>query len=179
MPGEPIYRKPELYRGEPEFTDSISGKLDPTSLRAWISKMDIYFRLAAADQSDEERFDHATKYLRGTARNFAKEYAHGNEPRTWSAFKEALRKRFMPANYKQLVQHEFFSIKQTTTVAEYTHRYRILTMCLPSEYKNERILMDKYIEGLRPRVKAKVDMSFPKTLDDAMYSAAVFDTYAS
>uniref|UniRef100_A0A060TC47 ARAD1B13904p n=1 Tax=Blastobotrys adeninivorans TaxID=409370 RepID=A0A060TC47_BLAAD len=161
MPEEPKVLKPPSYHGE----------RDMITLEGWIDTMDRYFRLTAPNKSEEILFEYAASYLRGAAWYVLKVY----KPETWSDLKKTLRERFTPVNRANHIQHEFFTIRQVTSVREYNERFLRLATELPPEFQNPKVAIAKYLEGLKKNVKSDATNRSPKTLIDAMTWAETTD----
>lgn len=159
--------KPHSYRGE----------RDSTNLLERIRMMDKYFRLAAANESGEASSDsdYAATCPRDMAINVLEDYSLGSGLHCQTAVKEALKERSMPSNHANRIRHEFFSCQQTTTVRNYNSKYSHVVIHLPSNYQDEGVLVDKYIEGLKPNIREEVGNRNPKTLFEAMRLAEAAD----
>ena len=84
---------------------------------------------------------------------------------TWDDFVTALRDAFQPPHYQQYLRKQLRKCCQTSTVQEYTTRFRNLVEQITDMNEVDQVMY--FIDGLRPATQQEVQYQCPTTLDDA------------
>jgi hypothetical protein len=84
--------------------------------------------------------------------------------RSWEEFVVALKIRFAPSDYDDLVG-EFTKLQQTSTVDEYQSQFEVLSNRTPG--LTEYFRVSSFISGLKEEVRIMVTMLKPTTLPNA------------
>jgi len=160
--------------------DVFSGKPggDPAT---WVFSCEQYFRLRP--MTDTQRVDLAANLLRDDALLWWRMRCQESEGEactttvTWSEFRDALRKQFTPVNQTANARASLRTLTQQGSAAEYAAEFRRILLRLPKLPEEERV--DKFISGLKPRIKSEVALKDPTTLDQAIRMADTLDNLAS
>jgi regulator of replication initiation timing len=93
---------------------------------------------------------------------------------TWQMFHDGLIAMFKPVNAKKVARDKLAVLKQTHSVVRYNSELQQL--CLQIDDISEAEKLDKYIRGLKPAIREKVELDEPRTLADAMSKAQRIDS---
>lgn len=85
--------------------------------------------------------------------------------RSWPDLKARVLLKYRPTSAGTL-HEQWLATVQTTTVADYTHRY--IDLASPLEDILESIMMAQFVNGLKDEIKVEIQVLNPYTLDDAM-----------
>ncbi|ODQ51497.1 hypothetical protein SAICODRAFT_8798 [Saitoella complicata NRRL Y-17804] len=91
-----------------------------------------------------------------------------------SAIKRGLMKYFAPVNAARALRDEWHGSRQTTSVGEYVTRLNNLRIQIPEIRDIE--FLDKFIHGLKPKVRLELELRNPQTLDEAIMIADRYDS---
>ncbi|GAO47243.1 hypothetical protein G7K_1453-t1 [Saitoella complicata NRRL Y-17804] len=102
--------------------------------------------------------------------------AEGKDPAalTWDSIKRGLMKYFAPVNAARALRDEWHGSRQTTSVGEYVTRLNNLRIQIPEIRDIE--FLDKFIHGLKPKVRLELELRNPQTLDEAIMIADRYDS---
>lgn len=156
--------KPGTYQGERQ-----SALID-----GWIRSMERYFECHAT--SDARKILFASSLLRGPADIWWRSVERLPEDRhitTWEDFKTNLENRFRHKNAHREARDRLATITHTTSVQTYIDEVHMVHLELPDITEDE--LMDKFIRGLQPDVKAHVLGHDPIWLSQAEHQALVYE----
>ena len=182
----PIFRTPSPNHHQlkmllkPKFPKSYDSKRDYNTIETWVSSVSSYLLLS---QAQPPYIYHVLiTLLEGEAAIWFRYHFPEScgETLTWATVRDALRSYFIPANKVQRLDDEWFRIRQTTSVPEYTTRFSSLAMELASngqQIPNEMMIRN-YIRGLKPRTRFELELKDPKTLAEAIQLADRFDQIA-
>lgn len=143
----------------------------------WIFYFEQYAELVNLHGADRVKL--AATYLDGPAatwwRSIATQAAQGNYALpTWDEFKAQLIATFKPANAVQVARDRLFQLKQQGTVAKYNTEFTRLVLIAGNVQEPEKL--DKYLRGLKPRVRVQVQLTNPTNTEDAMAKAQTVDS---
>jgi hypothetical protein len=104
---------------------------------------------------------------------------HNADNITWEAFQNELINIFKPVNSKKIARDKLAMLKQTNSVAKYN--FDFTQLCLEINDISESEKLDKYIRGLKDRIRVEVELAEPTALAQAMSKAQRIDniTYQS
>ena len=149
----------------------FSGKfgVDPA---VWTYYVDLYYEISGV-KDEERKVMVAASYLVDRAatwwRNLA-EHARvsGVKPCNgkWDVFKEKLIQAFRPVNHVKLARDKLATLKQYGSVAKYNDEFISLCMQIPDIGEADKL--DRYVRGLKYKVKRDVELAEPKTVEEAM-----------
>jgi hypothetical protein len=161
--------KPTFFAG--------SGK-DKASLEDWLFTLGSQFAALPAQPSDLQKINYVASYFTGTALKWWRLNAavHTAPDATYQAFVQALVTAFAAPNAQQKARETIDILRQTTSVAAYSIRFRELLLEVPSMQPAEAL--HRYITGLKPAVKQHVLIANPVAVDDAMALADRVDQAA-
>jgi len=119
-------------------------------------------------------------YVEGIAAGWYESIENTPATANWTAFCQALHDRF-DRDQKEALICQLFHIKQTSTVSDYVERFSILIDRLKSYSASTDPLFYtiRFIDGLRPDLKAMILVSRPQTLDAAICMALVQEEVSS
>ncbi|CAG8773246.1 341_t:CDS:2, partial [Dentiscutata erythropus] len=92
----------------------------------------------------------------------------------WISFADVIKAAFQPPHYQQLLRRQLWDLKQTSTVQEYTSRFRNLLGQIEVMHEANKVMY--FTKDLKGAMKAKVNYRASDTLDYAVKLAASFDT---
>jgi hypothetical protein len=98
---------------------------------------------------------------------------------TWDQFYRGLVRMFKPVNAKKIARDKLAALKQTHSVAKYNYDIGQLFLEIGDIHDSEKL--DRYIRGLKDKIRMEVELAEPTTLADAMAKAQRVDgiTYHS
>ena len=96
-----------------------------------------------------------------------------------ASFQNELINMFKPVNSKKIARDKLAMLKQTNSVAKYN--FDFTQLCLEINDISESEKLDKYVRGLKDRIRVEVELAEPTTLPQAMSKAQRIDniTYQS
>ena len=163
--------KPKTYNG------SVGSDPD-----VWLFQFNQYSDIAGVPINTRAKL--AATYLEGKAatwwRNLVMQTVdHNADNITWQAFQNELINMFKPVNSKKIARDKLAVLKQTNSVAKYN--FDFTQLCLEINDISESEKLDKYIRGLKDRVRVEVELAEPTALAQAMSKAQRIDniTYQS
>ena len=159
---------------KPEFFDGSS----KPPIDAWLFQLDQYNASCPMKETSLILFattllrDHALQWWRTRLRQ---EERQGQNPlESWEEFKEIITTQFKQFNSVKIARDKMATLKQTTSVMAYAHRFRQLVNEIPS-MTDEDDLVDRFLRGLKLPIRRSVEMHEPETLDKAMRLAERHD----
>jgi Retrotransposon gag protein/Zinc knuckle len=93
---------------------------------------------------------------------------------TWQMFHDGLLTAFKPVNSKKIARNKLAGLKQTHSVQKYNDEFR--TICRDIDDISEAEKLDRYMRGLKPSIRERVELSLPTTVNDAMSKAHTIDS---
>ena len=93
---------------------------------------------------------------------------------TWQIFYDGLVTAFKPVNSKKIARNKLAGLKQTHSVQKYNDEFR--TICRDIDDISEAEKLDKYVRGLKPTIRERVELSLPTTVNEAMSKAHTIDS---
>ena len=116
--------------------------------------------------------DHAAIWWRN---HISSARALGNDRITkWDELKKALVAQFKPVNASKLARDRLANLRQTQSVQTYVYAFRSIILEIPNITDDEKL--DRFIRGLKPNVREKVEIENPSTMDEAASLAERIDT---
>lgn len=132
-------------------------------LQEWVEDMEQYGQCLRLGERDILRV--ASFYLTGAARTWWRTLNEEQKPTTWTAFVALLRIQFLPTNYQQALRDRLRSCRQRTSVAEFVDRFRRLRVEIGDVAESEAL--DRFVDGLKAKVKQQVKIHDIHTVDEA------------
>lgn len=152
-----VLPKPSTFSGTSDVDD-------------WLFKAFQYVSELPTSEAGKVRI--AGSFLEGSALLWWRR-AHEDAPskeefpyRTWPAFRDALRELFRPINNVRQARDQLATLQQTTSVQEYVRQFRFVCLQIPGIAIEE--MMDRFIRGLKPRIREIVITSDTSTLEEVM-----------
>ena len=98
---------------------------------------------------------------------------------TWNQFYKGLVSMFKPVNAKKIARDKLAALKQTHSVAKYNYNISQLFLEIGDIHESEKL--DRYVRGLKDKIRLEVELAEPTTLTQAMAKAQRVDgiTYHS
>lgn len=163
--------KPKTYNG--------SRSMDP---EVWLFQFNQYADINQVAIDDRAKL--AATYLEGNAATWWRNLVMQSGDRTgdgitWIDFQQGLISMFKPVNAKKIARDKLAMLKQSNSVAKYN--FDFTQLCLEINDISESEKLDKYIRGLKDRIRMEVELAEPTTLSQAMSKAQRIDniTYHS
>jgi dUTP pyrophosphatase len=183
---ERLKNQPEKYEPNPGTSTNIRIKQPETydgrkgSVDLWIFQMQQYL-LATGIKNEEQAVYLATNLLRGDAatwwRHHFKKMTNEGEPLpNWKQFEKLIGKKFKPVNAVKTARDTLARLRQTSSVKAYNATFTSTILEIPNISEEE--VIDKYVRGLKEKVRIEVELREPYDLDEAMRIADRFDTIA-
>ncbi|VFQ90413.1 unnamed protein product [Cuscuta campestris] len=142
-------------------------QFDGSNVRNWIKKCVKYFMLCRIPE--EKKVDLVSLYMTGKAEMWYSSYTIGRNNIMWEDFVVDLCARFKDELGSKLVE-EFNKLQQGRNLEEYVDKFEELKSCmlmknplLPPEH-----MLDSFIGGLKPHLKAYVRAFKPESLAEAI-----------
>src|SRR3954464_14503228 len=160
---------------QPETYDGRKGSVD-----LWIFQMQQYL-LATGIKNDEQAVYLATNLLRGDVatwwrHHFKKITDDEDELPNWKRFERLLSKKFKPVNATKVARAPPARLCQTSSVKAYNAAFTSTILEIPNISEEE--MVDRYVRGLKEKVRVEVELREPTDLEEAMRIADRFDTIA-
>jgi hypothetical protein len=147
-------------------------KFNGENPRLWRSNCENYFTMNNVDPAVWVSV--SSMYLEGNAACWYESIDNSPAIASWQAFCQALHSRFDRDQHAVFI-HQLFQIKQTSTVADYVERFTKLVDQLKaySSTTDPLFYTMRFIDGLRPELKAIILVARPQSLDAAISMALV------
>jgi hypothetical protein len=147
-------------------------------LKAWLFQAEEQFSLLTLTD-DDLRIRIAGMALRGPAKTWyhsvrSDTLPDGERLVTWDAFKTALMEQFSPVEPIKRARDQLADLKQDGSVRDYTSRFRQLCTIITNISEAEKL--DRYVRGLRQRIKSEVELRDPETFAEATKLAEKVDS---
>ncbi|CAD6258053.1 unnamed protein product [Miscanthus lutarioriparius] len=122
----------------------------------------------------------ASMYLEGNAACWYESIDNTPAIATWTTFCQSLHDRFDRDQHEAFIR-QLFQIKQTSTITDYVERFTKLVDQLKaySATTDPLFYTMRFVDGLRPELKAIILVSKPKSLDAAISMALVQEEVAT
>jgi hypothetical protein len=147
------------------------------SIDTWIGKAERYFELCQMNNS-ATRTRYAVAYLEGNAALWWQNHIRETlmPISQWDDLKTALVEQFKPVNSSKIARDNLAKLRQSTSVQAYIHTFRAITLEIDDIAESEKL--DRFIRGLKDRVRQEVELQEPTMLDQAARIAERYDTIA-
>src|ERR1700682_2438211 len=149
---------------------------------AWIFQVLQYAHLTGIREEDRAKW--AATYLSGKAATWWRGLVMQQpdtdiDAITWDQFASGLVSMFKPVNAKKIARDKLAVLRQTHSVAKYNYDIGQLFLEIGDIHDTEKL--DRYIRGLKDKVRMEVELTEPTTLAVAMSKAQRVDgiTYHS
>ena len=165
---------------KPSKPPTFSSVKDSGPPSSWLFSVDLYFQVSRTP--DDQKVDFAVTFLRGSAALWwqaqCREVSEGaRQPITdWAAFKDEFIATFSPVDSSKIARDQVRGL-QAKSVAEYTDRFRSLVLQIPDMSSAEGL--DRFVAGLKPHIRGRVEIEDPKQLSKAMHIAQRMDNIHS
>ena len=110
---------------------------------------------------------YAVSYLKDNMALWWRSVTNGAKDPTieWKMLKFALIEQFKPANANKLARDRLANLKQTTSVQAYAFAFRAIILEISNIAESEKL--DRFVRGLKDRVRQEVELRDPATLEEA------------
>ena len=153
--------KPEQFHGDSRH---------PPSIQSWQYQVVIYLS-HWPHLSEEEKVRYAAGYLKGSALLWWQHLAmvHGDPVplKTLDEFLNALRAAFLPPNSVDRARHDLASLRQSGSVRQYLDTFNALCLRIQADQLLDAEKKQRFLDGLKPRVRREVLLRFPDTFEQA------------
>ncbi|XP_028216617.1 uncharacterized protein LOC114398639 [Glycine soja] len=174
-----------MYHGLDRFQrnnpPTFKGGYDPEGAEAWLREIEKIFRVMECQ--DHQKVLFATHMLA----NEVEYWWENTRPRLegaggvvvqWETFRQTFLEKYFPEDVKNRKEMEFLELKQESmTMAEYATRFENLVRYFP-HYQGEageRSKCVKFVNGLRPEVKMKVNYHGIHSFAQLINMCRIFD----
>jgi hypothetical protein len=163
--------KPSMYGGDMG-----------SDVEAWLFQVLQFAYITGIAEDDRAKW--AATYLTGKAatwwRGLVMQQANGDiDAITWNQFYKGLVSMFKPVNAKKIARDKLAALRQTHSVVKYNYEITQLFLEIGDVHESEKL--DRYVRGLKDKVRMEVELAEPTTLAQAMAKAQRVDgiTYHS
>src|SRR4051812_48194757 len=137
------------------------------------------YLLATGIKNDEQAVYLATNLLRGDAatwwrHHFKKITDDEDELPNWKQFERLLSKKFKPINATKVARDTLARLRQTSSVKAYNAAFTSTILEIPNISEEE--MVDRYVRGLKEKVRVEVELREPTDLEEAIRITDRFDT---
>ena len=171
----PIANQPQTSRyPKPDKPSAFTGRRGE-SVDSWLFQLEQYFNLTELPE-DRQAFFAASFFKENAALWWQSWYRSliGEHPQvTWTEFATAVRTQFRPVNAERIAREKLTNLRQTSSVAAYTHAFRTILLDLSGLAEADRLFA--YIRGLKQNIAALVQVSNPVTVKAAARTAKNID----
>lgn len=164
-----IQELPAIVPLKPPTPSIYSGARDKRAIDDFLWSLECYFRFFP-NLKDEHKLVYAAAFVRGAAQTWIRHITFAS----YDDFVKKLEAEFSPVDYRMNLFDRWECITQTTSVEKYSREFFELKMTLKLKFPEE-YLIQKYIKGLKPRIKLAVVGQNPRTLEDATQIAQRVD----
>ena len=95
-------------------------------------------------------------------------------PQTFDEFCTLVRSHFIPSNAIDVARDKIASLKQTKSAQDYANSFLNLTLQVPGMTDEEK--KDRFIRGLKDKIRLEVRCKRPQTFEDAVQIAVDYDS---
>src|SRR4051812_5150379 len=157
--------KPPMYSGD-----------IGTDVEAWLFQVGQYAYVANIPEAHRTKW--AATYLIGKAATWwrGQVVQHGVanvDGITWDQFHKGMIAMFKPVNAKKIARDKLAALHQIHSVAKYNFEITQLFLEIGDVSDNEKL--DKYVRGLKDKIRLEVELAEPTTLKAAMTKAQRVD----
>ena len=148
---------------------------------SWLFSVHLYFE--ASGTPDNQKVSLTATFLRGSAslwwHSICKGVEAGNRTAvtTWAAFQEEFKATFSPVDATKLARDQLRTLQQVKSVAEYTDKFRTVVLQIDDISPPETL--DRFVAGLKPHIRERVEIEDPKDIFKAMHIAQRMDSIHS
>jgi hypothetical protein len=157
-------RQPDKYFGQRDFL----------LLGNWLFSADQYFILT--NMPAHKQASYVSTLLRAEALLwFRSTYETWDPaiPLTWPMLRASMKQYFGPPNEDRRLQDEWANLRQQGSVFEYVSILTALAMQIHGLSASQ--ILDKFIQGLKPKTRIEVELRDPQTTEEAYRLADRFD----
>ena len=152
------------------LTPKSPEEFDPAKKKdvdTWLFQVEVYYQLYPND-TDTAKIIDCSSYFRGGALVWWRHFAatHNLEAMTWTQFREAIRERWQVTNVVRAARDKIATIRQLTSVQDYTHRFLDLKVQIPGMTNEEAV--DRYVRGLKPTIRRDVEQLMSRESDKTL-----------
>src|SRR4051812_2713214 len=139
------------------------------------------YLLATGIKNDEQAVYLATNLLRGDAatwwrHHFKKITDDGDELPNWKQFERLLSRKFKSFNATKVAHDTLARLRQTSSVKAYNATFTSTILEIPTIGEEE--MVNRYVRGLKEKVRVEVKLRKPEHLEEAMRITNCFNTIA-
>ena len=149
------------------------GKKDTLILKTWITTCNRYMMLTGVP--DDQKILFASTYLKDYALIWFNTLPDEVITGSWHNFTNILIQFFQSPTHTKSIIEKWENLKQRTSVEEYMKEFHEVSAIMPDEYRQEMIMLNKFIKGLKYKTQIEVETRCPSNLDEAMNQAYTFD----
>jgi hypothetical protein len=154
-------RPPPIFTGADVKTTS--------DVTRFLFQLGLWFTLAGISATDQ--VDHACTCLGGAALDWA--IMIHDSIANFQSFSQLLKKEFGPANPSRAARTELWSCTHTSSLAEYTSRFR--SLCLQVDGLSQDEQADRYLFGLKPHLRKELLARQANTFNEMTLLATSLD----
>lgn len=174
----PIRQERDLARppNPPAFEGRPRERVD-----SWLFQMERYLNVCTVQE--DRRVSLASLYLQGTAqiwwrsidpREMPEYVENPNTPTdrekiSWAAFKALMLRVYQPVDQVRMARDELMQCRQSRSVLDYASAFRDITIRIPDISAADTLY--RFLWGLKPQIRAEVEMRLPEDLDEAILMA--------
>jgi hypothetical protein len=153
-----------------------SGQTGATALLQWFERIESIFSLTECPAHLQVKYAASVFTKRALTWWNQEKLTRGMEAAhalAWADLKTLMLAEFCPRNEVKKLESEFWELKQESgNNAEYTTRFHELSLLVPRMVNPVSVAIEKYIDGLPPKIRDIVLSSKPSNLAEAVRLAA-------
>ncbi len=154
---------------------NFQGSTDGRVVQGFLNALELRFAMKNV-VTDKEKVMIMGSYLNDTAQIwYASVVGNRYAEIGYADLVEMFKQRFLPVNYENIAREKLIALKQRGSVSTYTKSFTEYMTMVSYPYNNEKMLLDRFIDGLKPGVKVHLEVNRPSTLNSAFEIAQRVD----
>lgn len=151
----------------------FSGEYGNSDVEGWLFKINDYLTATGAPASQWGCI--LNSFLEGRAANWFRSASANNalQTVTWTDFTKKFIQAMKPINDEEAARDEWRNLRQYKSVQQYITKFEEIKLRIPSA--NESEAMDRFIAGLKPKIRQEVRVKRPSNLTEAYQIADQYD----
>lgn len=169
---------PRYHTAKPIKPATYSSTRDSGTPATWLFSVDTYFK--ASGTPADRQVPLVATFLRGSAslwwQSVCRDVDAGSRVAitTPEAFRTEFLRVFSPVDGSKIARDALRQLTQAKSVSEYTDKFRSLVLQITNIGPAEAL--DRYVAGLKPHIRERVEIEDCKELDRAMFIAQRMDS---
>ncbi len=163
------------HRGIVGKVKDFDGSSDPKVINGFLASLHLKFAIRSITDDRSKVMIFGSHLVDGAQMWFSSVVNEGYDNVGYDELVDLFKKRFLPVRYAKDARSKLKELKQRKAVGAYIQEFTELASLVDPPYNNSVILLDQFIEGLKPAVKVHVENQDPHTIEDAFELAQKTD----